>query len=167
MTESANLRARLSLGPRRKAREFALLGVYESLINESADFAAIDTNLLSVITDEGSPVAGCDLTSEDFDQCDQEFYRDILDGVIKGKQELLDTLSRHLDRDPQRLSVVERACLMIGTWEMKNCPQIPYRVVINEAVELCKVFGADRGYKLVNGVLDKVAGELRPAEHQA
>ena len=79
MTESANLRSRLSLGPRRKAREFALLGVYESLINESADFAAIDANLLSVITDEGSPVAGCDLSSEDFDHCDQEFYRDILD----------------------------------------------------------------------------------------
>lgn len=167
MTESANLRSRLSLGPRRKAREFALLGVYESLINESADFAAIDANLLSVITDEGSPVAGCDLSSEDFDHCDQDFYRDILDGVIKGKGELLETLSRHLDRDPQRLSVVERACLMIGTWEMKNCPQIPYRVVINEAVELCKVFGADRGYKLVNGVLDKVASELRPAEHEA
>lgn len=100
MTESANLRSRLSLGPRRKAREFALLGVYESLINESADFAAIDANLLSVITDEGSPVAGCDLSSEDFDHCDQEFYRDILDGVIKGKGELLETLSRHLDRDP-------------------------------------------------------------------
>ena len=77
------MRSRLSLGPRRKAREFALLGVYESLINESADFAAIDANLLSVITDEGSPVAGCDLSSEDFDHCDQEFYRDILDGVIK------------------------------------------------------------------------------------
>ena len=165
MTESANLRARLSQGPRRKAREFALLGVYESLINESADFAAIDANLLSVITDEGSPVAGCDLTSEDFAQCDQQFYRDILDGV--GKNELLETIGRHLDRDPQRLSVVERACLMIGTWELKNCPQIPYRVVINEAVELCKVFGADRGYKLVNGVLDKVAEELRSVEHKA
>jgi transcription antitermination factor nusB len=167
MTDSANLRARLSQGPRRKAREFALLGVYESLINESADFAAIDANLLSVITDEGSPVAGCDLTSEDFAACDRQFYRDILEGVINGREELLAILGRHLDRDPQRLSVVERACLMIGAWELKNCLQIPYRVVINEAVELCKVFGADRGYKLVNGVLDKVAGELRPNEHQA
>lgn len=167
MTESANLRARLSQGPRRKAREFALLGVYEALINESADFAAIDANLLSVITDEGTPVAGCDLSSEDFDACDQQFYRDILDGVITAKQELLETIGRHLDRDPMRLSVVERACLMIGTWELKHCLQIPYRVVINEAVELCKVFGADRGYKLVNGVLDKIAGELRPAEHEA
>lgn len=167
MTESANLRARLSQGPRRKAREFALLGVYEALVNESADFAAIDANLLSVITDEGSPVAGCDLTADDFNQCDQQFYRDILDGVIKDKEALLATLARHLDRDPQRLSVVERACLLIGAWEMKNCPQIPYRVVINEAVELSKVFGADRGYKLVNGVLDKVASELRPAEHNA
>ncbi len=167
MTESANLRARLSQGPRRKAREFALLGVYESLINESADFAAIDANLLSVITDEGGPVAGCDLTSEDFEKCDKAFYRSILEGVMKDKAELLAAVGRHLDRDPQRLSVVERACLLIGAWELQNCLEIPYRVVINEAVELCKLFGADRGYKLVNGVLDKLAVELRPAEHKA
>lgn len=65
-------------GQRRKAREFALLGVYESLINKDADFAEIDAGLLSVITDADGPIAGCDLTPEDFDHCDQAFCREIL-----------------------------------------------------------------------------------------
>ena len=69
-------------GQRRKAREFALLGVYESLINKDADFAEIDAGLLSVITDADGPIAGCDLTPEDFDHCDQAFCREILAGVI-------------------------------------------------------------------------------------
>ncbi len=152
-------------GARRKAREFALLGVYEVLINDSADFADIDANLLSVITDEGSPVQGCDLSAEDFNACDKGFYKQILEGVIDECTELLECLGRHLDRDPKRLSVVELACLMIGAWELKHCLENPYRVVINEAVELSKQFGAERGYKLVNGVLDKVAEEVRASEH--
>ena len=73
-------------------------------------------------------------------------------------------LQRHLDRDPARLSVIEHACLMIGTWELKHRIDNPYRVVINEAVELSKQFGSDKGYRLVNGVLDKVAGDVRPDE---
>lgn len=154
-------------GARRKAREFALLGVYESLIDPQADFAAIDANLLSVITDDGEPVAGCELTPEDFEACDKPFYREILEGVLVERDELTELLSRHLDRDPARLSVVERACLMIGAWELKHRIENPYRVVINEAVELSKQFGADRGYKLVNGVLDHVAAEVRPDEHAA
>ena len=133
-------------GKRRKAREFALLGIYESIINPAADFAAIDANLVSVITDDGQPVSGSDLTPADFEDCDKEFYREIL---------------------PSRLSVVERACLMIGAWELIHRVENPYRVVINEAVELSKQFGADKGYKLVNGVLDKIAAEVRPHEVQS
>ena len=151
-------------GGRRKAREFALLGVYESLIDPAADYAAIDANLLSVITDDGEPVAGCDLTPEDFEHCDKSFYREILEGVIAEREEIEVLLQRHLDRDPARLSVIEHACLMIGTWELKHRIDNPYRVVINEAVELSKQFGSDKGYRLVNGVLDKVAGAVRPDE---
>ena len=69
-------------GKRRKAREFALLGIYESIINPAADFAAIDANLVSVITDDGQPVSGSDLTPADFEDCDKEFYREILGGVL-------------------------------------------------------------------------------------
>ena len=154
------------VGARRKAREFALLGVYESLLNASADFAAIDANLVSVITDDGKPVAGCDLTPEDFAGCDKDFYREILEGVLNERQELEARVSGHLDREISRLSVVERACLLIGTWELIHRPENPYRVVINEAVELSKQFGANSGYKPVNGVLDKIAADVRPAEVQ-
>lgn len=154
-------------GHRRLARQFALLGVYESLIDTEADFAAIDANLLSVITEEGEPVSGCELTEADFVHCDKEFYRRILAGVLDERDELTQAVAKHLDRDPARLSVIERACLMIGAWELKHCIETPYRVVINEAVELSKRFGADKGYKLVNGVLDKVAGDIRPDEHNA
>ena len=76
-------------GQRRKAREFALLGVYESLINKDADFAEIDAGLLSVITDADGPIAGCDLTPEDFDHCDQAFCREILAGVIDNRHKAL------------------------------------------------------------------------------
>ncbi|MDO4938033.1 MAG: transcription antitermination factor NusB [Sutterellaceae bacterium] len=151
-------------GARRKAREFALLGVYEALTNPQADFAAIDANLLSVITDDGEPMAGCDLTAEDFATCDKAFYAELLDGVMTERDLILEKISAHLDRDPARLSVVERACLMIGTWELMHRIENPYRVVINEAVELSKQFGADKGYRLVNGVLDKVAADVRPDE---
>lgn len=164
MTESKRLPL---AGARRKAREFALLGVYESLINQDADFAEIDAGLLSVITDEEGPVAGCDLTPEDFEACDKAFCREILAGVMKDREAVDGVLSRHVDRDLSRLSVIERACLMMGTWELMHCPQIPYRVVINEAVELTKQFGSDKGYRLVNGVLDKVAADVRPVEVKA
>mgnify|MGYP003329649978 CR=1 FL=1 len=80
------------------------------------------------------------------------------------RDEIMEVLAKHLDRDPARLSVIERSCLMIGVWELKHCLENPYRVIINEAVELTKRFGADRGYKLVNGVLDKAALDIRPAE---
>ena len=136
-------------GQRRKAREFALLGVYESLINKDADFAEIDAGLLSVITDADGSIAGCDLTPEDFDHCDQAFCREILAGVIDNRAKLEEVLSHHVDRELTRLSMIERACLTIGTWV------------------LCKQFGSDKGYKLVNGVLDKVAGEVRPHEAAA
>ena len=152
MSESARIPT--IAGKRRKAREFALLGVYEALINPTADFAAIDANLVSVITDDGKPVAGCDLAAEDF-------------GVLAERGSIEERIARHLDREPSRLSVVEHACLMIGTWELIHRPENPYRVVINEAVELSKHFGADRGYKLVNGVLDKIAADVRPAEVQS
>ena len=73
-------------------------------------------------------------------------------------------LARHVDRKTSLLSPVEHALLLIGAYELSNCLDIPYRVVINEAVELAKSFGGTDGHKYVNGVLDKTAGDLRPAE---
>ena len=86
------------------------------------------------------------LEAEDFDKADQAFYRELLHGVTE-----------------EFLSPIERAILLIGTYELKNTTT-PYRVVINEAVELAKSFGGSDGFKYVNGVLDKMVPELRPYE---
>ena len=73
-------------------------------------------------------------------------------------------LARHVDRKTTQLSPVEHGVLMIGAYELKHCIDIPYRVAINEAVELAKSFGGTDGHKYVNGVLDKAAADLRPVE---
>lgn len=153
-------------GRRRKAREFALLGVYQSLIDEDADYAKIDANLLSVLSDEDEPVPA-ELSAEDFEHCDQDLYKSILSGVMDEKAELAGLVGAHVDRPVERLSTIEHACLLIGAWELKHSLDTPYRVVINEAVELTKTFGSDKGFKLVNGVLDKVALDVRPDEVRA
>ncbi len=73
-------------------------------------------------------------------------------------------LAAHIDRKAELLSPIEHAALMIGTFELMRCVEIPYRVAINEAVELAKSFGGTDGHKYVNGVLDKAAAALRPSE---
>ena len=88
----------------------------------------------------------------------------LLHGVVSDAAELDVVLARHVDRKTSLLSPVEHALLLIGAYELRNCLDIPYRVVINEAVELAKSFGGTDGHKYVNGVLDKAAGDLRPAE---
>jgi N utilization substance protein B len=76
-------------------------------------------------------------------------------------------MAKHIDRKIEELSPVERAVLMIGSWELLRSLDIPYRVVINEAVELTKLYGATDGHKFVNGVLDRIAYEVRTTETQA
>jgi len=88
----------------------------------------------------------------------------LLHGCIREAAELDALLARHVDRKTSLLSPVEHAVLMIGVYELMHCIDIPYRVAINEAVELAKSFGGTDGHKYVNGVLDKAAAELRPVE---
>jgi N utilization substance protein B len=76
-------------------------------------------------------------------------------------------LAGHVDRPTKELSPVEHGALMIGAFELRQCPDVPYRVVINEAVELAKGFGGTDGHKYVNGVLDRLAAQLRRAEVEA
>ena len=73
----------------------------------------------------------------------------------------------HLDRPFRELSPIEASVLLAGAYELVNCPETPYRVIINEAIELAKGFGGAEGHKYVNGVLDKLASTLRPAEVEA
>jgi N utilization substance protein B len=93
-----------------------------------------------------------------------EFLEDLVRGVARRAAELERLIAPHLDRDFARLSPVERAILYIGAYELAHHPETPFKVVLNEAVELGKSFGASEGYRFVNGVLEKVATQLRPEE---
>ncbi|MDZ5457197.1 transcription antitermination factor NusB [Azohydromonas lata] len=135
---------------RRRAREYALQGLYEWLIG-GADAGAIEAHLRE--QNEG-----------EFDKCDRAHFDALLHGGINDAAELDAVLAKHVDRKTTELSPVEHAVLMIGAYELKHCLDVPYKVAINEAVELAKSFGGTDGHRYVNGVLDKAALELRPQE---
>jgi transcription antitermination protein NusB len=136
---------------RRRSRELATQGLYQWLLS-GAPAGEIDAQLRS---------------SQGFDKADQEHLDAILHGVIKEADTLSEQLQPCLDRPIEQLSPVERAVLLVAAFEFKHHIDVPYRVVINEAVELTKTFGGSDGYKYVNGVLDKLAVAMRPTEAQA
>jgi transcription antitermination protein NusB len=136
---------------RRRSREVALQGLYEWLVS-GASAATIDSHMRE---------------QDDFGKCDSAHFDALLYGCINEAVEIDAVLSRHVDRKTTMLSPVEHGVLMIGVYELKHCIQIPYRVAINEAVELAKSFGGTDGHKYVNGVLDKAALELRAVEVEA
>ncbi len=134
---------------RRRAREFALQGVYQWLLG-GTDGPAVEGDL---IDREGLQ----DLEKKS----DLAHLREVMHGAIEHAEELRADFTPFLDRTLTELSPVEHACLLIGTYELKYRAEIPYRVVINEAVELAKGYGGTDGYRFINGVLDKVASRLR------
>jgi N utilization substance protein B len=95
---------------------------------------------------------------------DLDYFEDLLHGVEHHVDELDILLRPHLDREVGEVDPIERAALRLAAYELKHRLDVPYRVVINEAIEVTKRFGADHGHSYVNGVLDKVAAELRTAE---
>jgi N utilization substance protein B len=101
---------------------------------------------------------------EESGKADREFVQALVRGVRDRKDELERLIAPHLDRDPARLSPVERSILYIGALELAAHPETPFKVVLNEAIELGKSFGAAEGHRFVNGVLEKVAAQLRPEE---
>jgi N utilization substance protein B len=133
---------------RRRSREVALQGLYQWLLS-GADGAEIEAHLQE---------------QEGFDKLDRVHLDALLHGCIREAAELDAVLARHVDRKTSLLSPVEHAVLLIGAYELRHCIDIPYRVAINEGVELAKSFGGTDGHRFVNGVLDKAAAELRPAE---
>ena len=137
--------------PRRRAREFALQGLYQWRIGGN-DEAAIEAHL--------ADIAG-------FDKADREFFVGLLRGVLAQQAALQEALQAYLDRPFSELSPVESSVLLAGAYELTNYPQTPYRVIINEAIELTKGYGGTDGHKYVNGVLDKLAAKLRPVEVEA
>ena len=95
---------------------------------------------------------------------DIELFSQLLRGVVGQNQALIELITPHLDRDMNELSPIEFSVLLLGAFELSRHPEVPYRVVINEAVELSKTFGGTDGHKFVNGVLDKLAAQVRAVE---
>ena len=95
---------------------------------------------------------------------DLEFFRELLLNIATGRAALDETLARYSDIEPARLDPIEHGILWVGLYELRHRPDVPFRVVISEAVELAKRFGATDGHKFVNGVLDRAASALRPNE---
>ena len=98
---------------------------------------------------------------------DLEYFEDLVRGVLRHTAELDAALADHLDRTVEEIDMIERAALRIAAYELIHRPDVPYRVVINEAIDSTKRFGSEHGHTYVNGVLDKAALVLRSAEAQA
>lgn len=101
---------------------------------------------------------------EDMPRADETYFRGLIRGVIEGQSVLDERLSTWVDRAPADLDPIERAVLWISVHELLEQPDVPWRVVVNEAVSLTKRFGATDAHKYVNAVLDRAARELRPHE---
>jgi N utilization substance protein B len=134
--------------PRHRAREFALQGLYQWLLNNE-DATTVVNNIRA---------------AHGFEKADGDHFAALLYGAIKDSVSLREAIAPVLDRRVDELSPIEHGVLLLGAYELKNNLDIPYRVVINEAVELTKSFGGIDGHKYVNGVLDKLAPKLRAEE---
>ena len=134
--------------PRRRARELALQGVYQWRLTGG----------------EGAQIEKQIREEKGLGRYDAEFFGNLLCGVLAQHAELEAAVTPHLDRRLADLSPIEFSVLLLGAYELARHPEIPYRVVINEAVELAKTFGGTDGHKFVNGVLDKLAAQVRAVE---
>jgi N utilization substance protein B len=133
---------------RHRARELALQGIYEWRLSGKS----------ATLIEKGTRA------EKSLGRYDTEFFGQLLHGVIAQHETLSAQIAPHLDRRLDELSPVEYSVLLLGAFELAQHPEIPYRVVINEAVELTKTFGGSEGHKFVNGVLDKLAAQVRATE---
>ena len=101
---------------------------------------------------------------QDMEVADLEYFEELLRGVEKHVEVIDEALKPYIDRDVAQIDPIERAALRLAVYELKFRPDVPYRVIINEAIEVTKRFGADHGHSYVNGVLDKLAAQVRVAE---
>ena len=135
---------------RSRARRIAVQGLYQWQMT-GQDIGEIDAQFLA---------------DEDVSRFEVTYFKDLLHGVPAHLNELDELLGPLLDRAVEKVDPVERAILRLGAYELSHHPEIPYRVTINEAVELAKLFGAEQGHRYINGVLDKMARKVRQTEIQ-
>ena len=133
---------------RRKARELIMKSIYRGLVNQF-DVLQIQKDIKE---------------DPDFIRADEIFYNDTFSGVVENFTSLKDEICTYLDRDYNELSPIELAIIFSALYELKFHPDIPYRVVINEAIEVAKSFGGSDGFKFINGVLNKAAKQNRIEE---
>ena len=136
---------------RSKARRFVLQALYQMQLNGGT---AIDVFAQFSI-------------DHDMKKVDTVYLRELLLGIDSSRDELMELIEPRLERPVAELDPIERAALLIGTFELSKRIDLPYRVAINEGVELSKQFGAAESHKLVNSVLDSLAKELREVEYKA
>ena len=134
------------------ARRLTVQALYQWLVNETSPEA-----LLRQFAEE----------PEGLGRADPNYFSELLHGVVQARDELNAAIVPHLDRPLEQLDPVEHAVLMLGAYELMYKPEVPWKVVVNESVGLTKVFGAEDGYKFINGVLDKLARGARSTEIQA
>ncbi len=138
----------MKLSSRTQARRLAMQGIYEWQMS-SNNIGEIETRLL---------------IDKKAKNIDLKLFRELLHNVPKETDQLDDFIAEYIDRPMDEIDPVESAILRLGAYELAKRPDVPYRVVINEAVELAKTFGAEAGHKYVNGVMDKLAAKLRKPE---
>lgn len=97
-------------------------------------------------------------------KADAEYFCELVTGTLANMANLINELKPYLDRPIDSLDPVERAVLLVGLYELTYRPELPWRVVVNESVELAKMFGAEQSHKFINGVMDKVAHKIRSVE---
>jgi N utilization substance protein B len=135
-------------GPRKRARRRALQAIYQwQITHQDAD------EILRQFRE-----------IQDLSQVDVVYFEQILRCVIKERERLDEALEPFLDRPMDQVDVMERVVLLIGAWELLDCPEMPYRVVLDESVDLARRFGSEQGHSYVNAVLDKAARKWRADE---
>ena len=136
---------------RTRARRLAMQGLYEWQVSDNKP-SEIETQYL---------------IEKETKRVDIEYFRELISKVPLHCEEIDTHISPLISRPLAEVDPVELAVLRLGTYELLYHPEVPYRVVINEAVELVKMFGADQGYRFVNGIMDRLAASLRTVEVQA
>ena len=140
--------SRKKINNRRKSRELAMKSIYRGLVN-TFDLTQIQKDIRE---------------DPDFIRADEKFYVEILKGVFKNLEILKSEIKSYIDRSYDELSPIELSIIYSSLYELKYSPSVPYKVVINEAIEVAKSFGGVDGFKYINGILNKAAAKNRKEE---
>lgn len=132
--------------PRRRAREFTVQALYQVTVNQN-----------------GAPETAKNIReSQDFSRADETLFTALFFGTHGKEAEYMQLIRPHIDREEKDINPIERAILLMACHELAAMPETPYPVIINEAIEVTKTFGGTDSHKFVNGILDKLAADLRP-----